>query len=304
MAQIPSSPDPETTILEATIGSWQHGYAQSNGIQLHYVTQGTGDLVILLHGFPEFWYSWRYQLPTLATRFRVVAPDLRGYNDSDKPDSGYDLDTLTNDIRGLLDHFGCQTASVVAHDWGGAIAWHWAQLFPQQIRKLAVLNSPHPACFRREFLSNWDQIRRSWYMLFFQVPYMPEWLLQRDLQDWVKRIFQDTSVRKGAFTSQDLKIYQAALAKPKVLTSAINYYRQLFNLPTLQSLFLEPMRQIFAPTLLIWGEEDFALSRELTEGMDSFFANSIRKEYIPECGHWAQQEAPQTVNRLLLEFLS
>jgi pimeloyl-ACP methyl ester carboxylesterase len=286
------------------MGSWRHGYASTNGIQLHYVTQGEGDLVILLHGFPEFWYSWRHQIPALAQKFRVVVPDMRGYNDSDKPDSGYDLDTLTNDIRGLLDHFGAKIASVVAHDWGGAIAWHWAQYFPEQIRKLAILNSPHPACFRREFLSNFDQVSRSWYMLFFQLPFVPELFLQRDLSDWVRRIFQETSIRKSAFTSQDLKIYQAALSKPKVLTSAINYYRQLFNLKTLQSLFLQPMRQIMAPTLLIWGEDDFALSRTLTEGMDSFFAGGIRKEYIAECGHWAQQEAPQTVNRLLLEFLS
>ncbi len=290
--------------LMAQIGSWQHGYARTNGIQLHYVTQGEGDLIILLHGFPEFWYSWRYQIPVLAQRFRVVVPDMRGYNDSDKPDTGYDLDTLTEDIRGLLDHFGARTASVVAHDWGGAIAWHWAQFFPDQIRKLAVLNSPHPACFRREFLSNLDQLGRSWYMLFFQLPYLPEWFLQWNLSEWVHRIFRDTSIRKSAFTNQDLKIYQAALSKPKVLTSAINYYRQLFNLSTLQSLFLEPMRQIMAPTLLIWGEEDFALTKDLTDNMDSFFANGIRKEYIPDCGHWAQQEAPQTVNRLLLDFLS
>lgn len=144
--------------VAAKMGSWRHGYALTNGIQLHYVTQGEGELAILLHGFPEFWYSWRHQIPVLAQRFCVVAPDLRGYNDSDKPDHGYDLDTLTADVRGLLDHFGAKRAVVVAHDWGGAIAWHWAQFFPDEIRKLAVLNSPHPACFRREFLTNLDQV--------------------------------------------------------------------------------------------------------------------------------------------------
>lgn len=290
--------------LTSQIGPWRHGYAHCNGIQLHYVTQGQGDLVMLLHGFPEFWYSWRYQIPALARRFQVVVPDLRGYNDSDKPDTGYDLDTLTRDVQGLVEHFGAKSLSLVAHDWGGAIAWHWAQRFPEQIRKLIVLNSPHPACFRREFLSNLDQFRRSWFMMFFQLPYVPEWLLQRDLDTWVQRIFQETSVRKSAFTREDLKIYQAALSKPKALTSALNYYRQLFNLDTLQSLLLEPMAQILAPTLLIWGEEDFALSRSLTENMDRFFQGGIRKEYIEDCGHWAQQEAPQTVNRLLLEFLA
>lgn len=294
-----SEPSPH----QSRLGPWRHGYARTNGIQLHYVTQGEGPLVLLLHGFPEFWYSWRHQIPALAHKFQVVAPDLRGYNDSDKPDSGYDIETLTQDMQGLIQHFQADKVSVVAHDWGGAIAWHWAQTYPDQIHKLAVLNSPHPACFRREFLTNLDQFRRSWYMIFFQLPYVPEWLLQRDLQGWVRRIFQDTSVRKSAFTSRVLKIYEEALSKPGVLTAAINYYRQL-NVKTLQSLFLEPIRQIMAPTLLIWGEEDFALSRSLTENMDEFFLGGIQKAFIPECGHWAQQEAPLTVNRLLSEFLS
>jgi pimeloyl-ACP methyl ester carboxylesterase len=298
MSEVSLSPE-----VSARLGPWQHGYARTNGIQLHYVTQGVGEVVLLLHGFPEFWYSWRYQIPALAQKFRVVVPDLRGYNDSDKPASGYDIDTLTQDLRGLLEHFGSEKVSLVAHDWGGLIAWNWAQKFPQQIRQLVVLNAPHPACFRRELLSNLDQFRRSWYVFFFQLPGVPEWLLQRDLQEWVQRIFRDTSVRKSAFSSQDLKVYQAALAKPGVLTAAMNYYRHLFQLKNLQNLILEPMRQIMAPTLLIWGEEDFALSKALTDNMDSFFASGIRKEYIADCGHWAQQEAPQTVNRLLLDFL-
>lgn len=289
--------------LTQPFASWQHGYAHTNGIRLHYVTQGSGELVLLLHGFPEFWYSWRHQIPALAQRFRVVVPDLRGYNDSDKPSGGYDLATLTEDVRGLVSHFGSERVRVVAHDWGGAIAWYWAQHYPNQIQRLAVLNSPHPACFRRELLSNLEQLRRSWYMFAFQIPFVPEWILQRGLSDWVKRIFQETSVRKGAFTSRDLKMYELALEKPGSLTAAINYYRQLFNLNTLRELLLEPVRQIMAPTLLIWGEEDFALHRSLTDDMEDFFAQPLRREFISECGHWSQQEAPQTVNRLLLDFL-
>lgn len=288
----------------ALTGNWQHGYAFTNGIQLHYVTQGEGPLVFLLHGFPEFWYSWRHQIPALARHFRVVVPDLRGYNDSDKPSSGYDLDTLTADMRGLLAHFGERAAAVVAHDWGGAIAWHWAQQFPNQVRQLAVLNSPHPACFRRELLGNLDQLRRSWYMVAMQLPILPEWFVQTNLKEAVRRIFMDTAIRKSAFSKLDLDIYRQALAKPKVLTSAMNYYRQLLNVQTWQNLFLHPIRQIQAPTMLIWCEEDFALSRKLTEGMESFFTRTLRKEFIADCGHWAQQEAPQTVNRLLLDFLS
>ncbi|WP_017327268.1 alpha/beta fold hydrolase [Synechococcus sp. PCC 7336] len=287
----------------ALVGPWQHGYISTNGIRLHYVTQGEGDLVVLLHGFPEFWYSWRHQIPALACSFRVVVPDLRGYNDSDKPDSGYDIETLTADVRGLVEGLGEKTAMVVAHDWGGAIAWHWAEQFPEQVRKLVVLNSPHPACFRRELLSNVDQLRRSWYMLLMQLPLLPEWLLQSNLGNAVRQIFRETAIRKGAFSKADLEVYRMALSKPKVLTSAMNYYRQMFHWRTLQNWLLNPIRQIQAPTLLIWGEEDFALSRKLTENMESFFTRKLQLEIIRDCGHWAQQEAPQTVNRLLLEFL-
>jgi pimeloyl-ACP methyl ester carboxylesterase len=207
-------------------------------------------------------------------------------------------------MRGLVAALGERTAMVVAHDWGGAIAWHWAQQFPDQVRKLVVLNSPHPACFRRELLSNLDQWRRSWYMLVMQLPYLPEWLVQANLGDWVKRIFHETAIRKGAFSKLDLEVYRSALAKPKVLTSAMNYYRQMFQLRTLYDWLLHPVRQIAAPTMLIWGEEDFALNRKLTEGMESFFTRKLRLEFIQDCGHWIQQEAPQTVNRLLLDFLA
>ena len=288
----------------ALVGPWQHGYATTNGIRMHYVTQGEGELVVLLHGFPEFWYSWRHQIPALARKYRVVVPDLRGYNDSDKPDSGYDIETLTADVRGLVEALGEKTAHVVAHDWGGAIAWHWAQQFPEQIRKLVVLNSPHPACFRRELLGNVDQLQRSWYMVLMQLPYLPEWAVQLNLGNIVQQVFRDTAIRKGAFSKVDLEIYRKALAKPKVLTSAMNYYRQMFHWQTLRNWLVNPIRQISAPTLLIWGEDDFALSRKLTENMESLFARKFKLEIIPDCGHWTQQEAPQTVNRLLLEFLS
>ena len=285
------------------LGPWQHAYAMTNGIRMHYVTQGEGELIVLLHGFPEFWYSWRHQIPSLARRFRVVVPDLRGYNDSDKPDSGYDLDTLTEDVRGLLEALGERTAIVVAHDWGGAIAWHWAQQFPDQIRKLVVLNSPHPACFRRELLSNVDQLRRSWYMFLMQMPLLPEWLVQLNLGNVVKQVFQDTAIRKGAFSKADLAVYREALSTPNVLTSAMNYYRQLFHWRQVQNWIANPIRQIKTPTMLIWGEEDFALSSKLTDNMESFFTRKLRMEFIQDCGHWTQQEAPHTVNRLLMDFL-
>ena len=132
--------------------------------------------MVLLHGFPEFWYSWRFQIPALARHFKVVVPDLRGYNDSDKPASGYDLDTLISDIRGLIDSLGYAKAYIVGHDWGGAIAWHLAHWCPDYVQRLAILNAPHPYQFLQEIVSDLDQLRRSWYVLAFQLPALPEWL--------------------------------------------------------------------------------------------------------------------------------
>ncbi len=283
--------------------SWQHHFIETNNIRLHCVIQGEGDLVVLLHGFPEFWYSWRHQIPALARHFKVVVPDLRGYNDSDKPESGYDIDTLTTDVQGLIHSFGYLKAHVVGHDWGGAIAWHFAQKFPNLLDRLAILNAPHPERLKHEFLSNFDQIQRSWYMLAFQVPAIPEWLIRRDLSSFVKNLFQGQSVRKGAFTTQDIEMYQAALEKPGALTSALKYYRSLLSPQAWVSNWGRSPHLITSPTLVLWGEEDQFLSTKLTEGIDKLVTAPFRLKLVPQCGHWVQQEAPQTVNRELLEFL-
>jgi epoxide hydrolase 4 len=282
-------------------GEWEHLFVETNNIRLHCVTQGEGELVILLHGFPEFWYSWRYQIPVLARHFKVVVPDLRGYNDSDKPASGYDLDTLCADIRGLIDRLGYVKAHVVGHDWGGAIAWHLAQKFPQYLNRLAILNAPHPQRFFQEIAGNLDQVMRSWYIFAFQIPGIPEWLIQQNLKDFVKAAFQGQAVRKGAFSAEETQIYQTALEKPGVLGAALNYYRQLFNLNSWN--WGQKTDLVTAPTLVLWGEDDTFLSKKLTEGLDRLIAAPFQLKLVPHCGHWIQQEAPQTVNRELINFL-
>ncbi|HTL90079.1 MAG TPA: alpha/beta hydrolase, partial [Leptolyngbya sp.] len=211
------------TVSDST---WQHQFVEANQVRLHYVTQGEGDLVLLLHGFPEFWYSWRYQIPALARHFKVVVPDLRGYNDSEKPESGYDLDTLSADIRSLIDRLGYDRAHVVGHDLGGAIAWRLAQKFPNSLDRLALLSAPHPQRFAKDLLSNFDQFRRSWYVLAFQVPNLPEWLIQSNLKAFVQNMFQEQAVRKGAFAQEQIQKYQTALQKPGAIAAAMNYYRQ------------------------------------------------------------------------------
>ncbi|MEM6425687.1 MAG: alpha/beta hydrolase [Cyanobacteria bacterium P01_D01_bin.128] len=283
---------------------WQHQFIDTNRIRLHCITQGEGELVILLHGFLEFWYSWRYQIPSLANHFRVVVPDLRGYNDSDKPQSGYDLDTLSKDIHGLIQGLGYQKAHIVGHDWGGTIAWHLAHSMPQSINRLAILNAPHPQRFRRELWSNLDQLRRSWYLLALQVPELPEWLLQQTLMPLLSSLFQQQSVRKGAFSAETRALYQAALQKPGALISAVRHYRQFLSPQSWLGYVGKMLPPIKVPTLVLWGEEDTLLSHDLLKGVERFIAAPFQIKRIPDCGHWIQQEVPLTVNRELLNFLS
>lgn len=282
--------------------NWTHLFIETNRIRLHCVTQGEGELVILLHGFPEFWYSWRHQIPALAKHFKVVVPDLRGYNDSDKPRSGYDLDTLSADIQGIINHLGYLNAHIVGHDWGGSIAWHLAHRFPQCVQRLAVLNAPHPQQFMHELVSNVDQMRRSWYWLAFQIPNVPEWIIRLNLNNFVRRMLQDQAIRKGAFTAQDTEIYQAALAKPGVLSSALGYYRQFLSPQGLWRNWGRSLTPVNVPTLVLWGEEDFCFSQALTSGLETLVSAPLKLKFIPQCGHWIQQEVPQTVNRELLQF--
>jgi pimeloyl-ACP methyl ester carboxylesterase len=282
---------------------WQHQFIETNRIRLHCVTQGQGDLVILLHGFPEFWYSWRFQIPALARYFKVVVPDLRGYNDSDKPNSGYDLDTLTADIRGLIETCGYKRAHVVGHDWGGAIACHLAQVFPQYLNRLAILNAAPAQRLAQEMFRNLDQLRRSWYIFAFQVPGVPEWLIQQNLKEFVRRLFQEQAIRKGAFTSENTAIYSDALAKPGVLPAALSYYRQMFSPWNWLRYWGRTGNPITAPTLVLWGEEDAFLNQNLARDLKDFVQAPCEVKLIPNCGHWVQQEAPQTVNRELLAFL-
>lgn len=292
---------------------WQHQFIEANRVRLHYVTQGEGDLVVLLHGFPEFWYSWRYQIPALAKHFKVVVPDLRGYNDSEKPGSGYDLDTLTTDIRSLIENLGYQSAHLVGHDWGGAIAWNFAQRFPQALERLAILSAPHPQRFLPHLFSNLaagnlEQIRRSWYLVAFQVPGVPEWLIQQNLREFVRNVFRGLAVRKGEFTQETAQMYEAALEKPGAIAAALTYYRQFFYRPFVSPVgwFREMVTHpcvIAAPTLVLWGEEDAVLTKDLAEDLRHAVSGLFELKFVPNCGHWIQQEVPQMVNRELLAFL-
>lgn len=285
-----------------------HGYAGVNGIRLHYAEAGAGDkLVILLHGFPEFWYSWRHQLDALGQNFHVIAPDLRGYNLSDKPPrvEDYRIDEIVADVIGLIDHFGARKAAIVGHDWGAGVAWSIAQKHPERVAKLAVLQVPLPAVWKENM--SLRQLFRSWYMFFFQIRHLPEWLIRRRNFQALEQSFQDKVGRKGSFTAEDVERYKEAARQPGALTGAVNYYRanvfeRLFARN--KSNDAEPSRGITVPTLFIFGEQDFAILPRSVRGLDKHIAADYRELRIPDSGHWVQNEAPAEVNAALLEFLA
>jgi pimeloyl-ACP methyl ester carboxylesterase len=282
-------------------GPWTHREAIVNGVRLHWVEAGSGPLVVLLHGFPEFWYSWRHQIPALAAAgFRVLAPDLRGYNLSDKPPgvACYRLEALTADVAGLISHAGASSATVVGHDWGGGIAWTLALRRPEVVGKLAVLNAPHPAAFLRE-LRRPGQLLRSWYMFFFQLPWLPELLLRAGNFASLERTLRRDPLRPAVFSEDDIRRYKEALSRPGALTAAVNYYRAAFRQLHRASDATPP---ITVPTLLIWGERDHYLGPRLTEGLERWVPG-IRIERLPGVSHWIQNDAPERVNELLVEFL-
>lgn len=279
-----------------------HHEIHVNGIRMHYVQAGTGPLVVLLHGFPEFWYSWRHQIAALSPYFTVVAPDLRGYNDTEKPDWGYEVDVLTTDVSELIRALGYQQAHVVGHDWGGALAWHLAITMPEYVAQLAVLNLPHPARFARGTLGNPLQLLRSSYIGLFQVPFAPEFIIGANNFALLDQMFLAAAVRRDAFPTAVLQEYRTAMAKPGALTAALNWYRGLASdLPRLLQRSESEM-QVQAPTMLIWGEQDPVLGVELTYGTERYVPH-LRLHYIRDSGHWVQQEQPELVNRYLLDFL-
>lgn len=280
----------------------EHGWAETNGIRIHYVAAGQGPLVLLLHGFPEFWYSWRRQLPALAAAgLRAVAPDLRGWGETDRPRgvAAYRVEELLKDIDGLRQALGAPRVHVVGHDWGGLLAWWYAARYPQAVDRLAVLNAPHPAAYARLLRRCPAQWLRSWYVLFFQIPWLPEALTRLVNYANVERALRCTA-NPGALSDADLALYMANVRRPGALTAGINYYRASARAgPRL----LTGTPAVAAPTLLIWGEQDpFLVPANAAAAAP--WAPRLQVERLPQAGHWVQQDAPDAVNRLLCTFLA
>ena len=295
---MPSAADPALRCTEHEL--------LANGIRLRYVEMGEGPLVVLLHGFPDFWCVWREQLPALAAAgFRAVAPDLRGYNRSDKPPGvrAYGIPLVAADVAALIGALGSgRAAAVIGHDWGGVVGWHLAAHRAELLARLVVVNAPHPAVFARE-LRTPRQMMRSWYAAFFQLPWLPELVLRAGDYALLLRAVRRHVRRLGAVTERDLARQREALAQPGALTAALNYYRAAGRrLWRRGPRALPGHAPVLVRTLVIWGERDPFLGVRLTEGLERWVP-VLRVVRLPDAGHWVQLDDPAAVNAALLEWL-
>jgi epoxide hydrolase 4 len=288
----------------------RHEYADVNGVRLHYVRAGTGKLVMFLHGFPEFWYAWKEQLLEFGRDHLAVAPDMRGYNLSSKPADveAYQVTHLLEDVRALARALGHERFALVAHDWGGVVAWAFAMAHPELLDRLVIVNAPHPTVFARELAANPSQQKASQYMLMFRGAQAEQVLSANNYAALVQVVLAD-GLRQGHFTEEDRQAYLDAWSRPGALTGGLNYYRAAgVGPPTTgegeaRSFGVDaPSPLVKVPTLVIWGEQDSALTTGNLDGLEAFVADLTLKR-IPDGTHWVVHEKPALVNGLIREFL-
>jgi epoxide hydrolase 4 len=277
----------------------REGYAEIGDQRLHYVETGDGPLIVLLHGFPEFWYGWRLQIkPLAAAGFRVVAPDMRGYNLSSRPTgvTAYDTDQLADDIHGLVQERGATSAMLVGHDWGGTVAWATAMNHPEVVDRLAILNAAHPRKLSQG-LHHPGQLRKSWYFFFFALPQLPESVVHANHWHFFRHFLEDAH---PAYTPEEIDRYVEAWSQPGAATAMINYYRaSVRQSPKRAEAQLRPIK---APTLVIWGQRDRYLGPELAEPDHDDVPTLDRVERLPDASHWVHHDEPERVTQLLIDF--
>jgi len=283
---------------------WQHRFVNTNGIRMHYVEQGEGFPVLLLHGFPELWYSWRYQIPELANAgFHAIAPDLRGYGETDKPEGieSYDIHHLIGDLVGLLDALELERAVIVGHDWGGIITWQMALICPERVERVISLNTPfqlHGPVRPTEAFSQTPDGRFN-YIIYFQQPGQAEADIEPNIEAFLETTMRRLATEESFITEETLKVFSNAFHKGG-LTGPINYYRNFDrNWETTAHL---TGRKVTMPALMICAENDSILTPQMTNGMERHVPN-LTTRLVKNCGHWTQQERPDEVNRLIIEFL-
>lgn len=276
----------------------------ANGLTFEVDECGSGSkFALLLHGFPESKYSWRYQIPLLEKLgYRVWAPNLRGYGKTSKPEGvmAYHVDRLVDDVAALIDAAGAKETLLVGHDWGAVIAWEVAIRRTRPLERLIIMNVPHPACFLRE-IRTWDQLRRSWYMFAFQLPFLPERALLANDARAVARAFVGMAVDRSRFPKEVTDEYRRSAQEPGAATAMINYYRALMR--AAPSVVKRDFGIVDVPTLMIWGASDKALSNATTNGTDRY-VKDLTLRLLPNVSHWVQQEAPEKVNAIVEAWLS
>ena len=289
-------------------GLFEHKYADVNNIRLHYVTAGKGKLIMFLHGFPEFWYEWKNQLAEFGRDYEAVAPDMRGYNLSSKPAdvAQYRMRHLIEDVRALAEHLRHKRFILVAHDWGGGVAWPFAIRHPEYLEKLIILNAPHPVTFVRELRDNPAQQKASQYILVHRTPEAEEILTKNNYAILVSSLLKD-GLKQGYFTEEDKKAYIEAWSCPGALTGGLNYYRAArlgsFTGGSDDSLSADPsLFTVKVPTLVIWGEKDRWLLTGNLEGLEKYVPNLTIKR-IPDGSHWVIHEKPALVDSYIREFI-
>ena len=281
------------------------GFIEANHLNFEVDQCGEGDrLALCLHGFPEHSFSWRHQLPMLAELgYRAWAPNMRGYGKSSRPPfvEDYAMSNLFADVAGLIDAANCDETVLIAHDWGAVIAWQFAMQKIRPLTKLVICNVPHPGPMGRVMRSGFAQLKRSWYVFFFQIPWLPEFMLGRRQARGVADAIRRSCTLKERFPEEVLEVYRRNAAQPGALTAMINYYRALLRGRSAR----EPAGGypvIDTPTLMIWGEEDVALTKASTFGTEEFVSN-LTIRYLPRISHWVQQEAPEVANAMMKAFL-
>ena len=301
------TPDSSVVLVD---GPWTHRDVSANGVRLHVAEAGTGPLVLLLHGFPEFWWSWRHQLVGLADAgFRVVAPDLRGYGASDKPPRGYDAVTLAADVAGLVRALGERDAMIVGHDWGGLLAWTVGTLHPRVVRRLAVLDAPHPLRLRNALVTDpRGQLRASRYAFGFQAPRLAESLLTRNDAEYVGTLFERWSApawRRSADYAEAVRRCREAARIPKTAHCALEYYRWMLRSvvrPDGRRYAKSLSEPVTAPTLQLHGDLDGSLLPRTAQGSGRYVAAAYEWRLLEGVGHFAHQEAPERVTGELLRW--
>lgn len=294
--------DRETSWAPAPDSGISIEWIEANGLTFEVATAGEGDrLALCLHGFPELHYSWRHQMPLLAEMgYRVWAPNMRGYGQTTRPPNkkDYRLDNLTADVGALIDASGAKEVMLLAHDWGAIVAWQFAIQQVRPLTRLIIMNVPHPLCARRE-LKTWKQLKKSWYMFFFQIPRLPEIRLSRNNAAVIGRLFRETSVNKDRFAREESEPYRKAAAKPGAITAMLNYYRALFQTGDARKI---GDGKVHVPTLIVWGEKDIAIDIACLDGTDQY-VDDLTVRRFPNASHWVQQDIPDEVNAALKDWL-